>query len=70
MRYALTLGVAAVAKRLGWALETLGTDATVIEPLLAVPVRAVQALDPSREAKGSVIARWTLQDNLRAPVRG
>jgi len=69
VRYAVALGVAAVAKRLGWALETLGVDLDLLAPLLAVPVRAVQPLDPAREARGSVVARWKLQDNLAAPVR-
>jgi predicted transcriptional regulator of viral defense system len=69
VRYAVELRVAAVAKRLGWALETLGVEESVTTPLLAVPVRAIQLLDPAREAKGPVIARWKLQDNLASPVR-
>lgn len=67
--YAVTLRVAAVAKRLGWALETIGVDQEVLAPLLAVPVQATQLLDPTREARGRVLARWKLQDNLAAPVR-
>ena len=69
IRYAVELHVAAVAKRLGWALETIGAEQEVLAPLLAVPVQATQLLDPTREARGRVIARWKLQDNLAAPVR-
>lgn len=67
--HAVRLRVAAVAKRLGWALETIGVDRGVLAPLLEVPVQATQLLDPTREARGRVIARWKLQDNLAAPVR-
>ena len=69
VRYALDLRVAAVAKRLGWALETIGVPSEFTAPLVAVPVQAVQPLDPSRLARGPIIARWKLQDNLAAPVR-
>ena len=62
--YAIRLGVAVVAKRLGWALEAVGEGAGVIEPLLAVPVTGIQALDPQRQRRGTVIARWKLIDNL------
>jgi predicted transcriptional regulator of viral defense system len=69
VRYAVELRVAVVAKRLGWALETIDVDQGVLAPLLAVPVEAIQLLDPAREAKGPVVTRWKLQDNLAAPVR-
>ncbi len=62
--YAVRFGVAAVAKRLGWALEAVGAEDAVLAPLLAVPVKGVQALDPQRQRRGSVIARWKLVDNL------
>lgn len=62
--YALRLGVAVVAKRLGWALDAVGTGGDVLAPLLAVPVRGIQGLDPQRERRGTVITRWKLIDNL------
>jgi predicted transcriptional regulator of viral defense system len=62
--YTLRLGVVAVAKRLGWALETFGAGDDVLVPLLALPVKGVQALDPQRERRGTVIRRWKLIDNL------
>jgi len=62
--YALRLGVAVVAKRLGWALEAVGAGDDVLTPLLAIPVTGIQALDPQRQRRGTVIARWKLIDNL------
>ena len=62
--YTLRLGVVAVAKRLGWALETFGVGHDVLAPLIALPVKGVQALDPQRERRGAVIGRWKLIDNL------
>ncbi|MCC6129324.1 MAG: type IV toxin-antitoxin system AbiEi family antitoxin domain-containing protein [Acidobacteria bacterium] len=66
--YAERHGVAVVAKRLGWALESFGVKGEVFAPLLAVPVKMIQPLDPRRARVGSVIARWHLQDNLAAPL--
>ena len=62
--YTLRLGVVAVAKRLGWALESFGVEDEALAPLLALPVEGVQALDPQRERRGAVIRRWNLIDNL------
>lgn len=62
--YTLRLGVAAVAKRLGWALEEVGVSGAVLAPLLAVPVKGLQGLDLRRPRRGAVIARWKLIDNL------
>jgi|GEM_PF-110992 len=67
--YALRLDVAAVAKRLGWALESFGVKERVLAPLLAVPVKMIQPLDSRRERIGPVVARWQLQDNLTSPRR-
>lgn len=62
--YAVRLGVVVVAKRLGWALEALGVEGAVLAPLLALPVKGLQALDPQRARRGPVIRRWRLLDNL------
>ena len=67
--YAVRLDVASVAKRLGWALESFGVKGKVLAPLLAMPVKMIQPLDPRRQATGPVIARWQLQDNLSAPLK-
>jgi predicted transcriptional regulator of viral defense system len=62
--YTLRLGVVAVAKRLGWALESFGVEDHVLAPLLALPITGIQGLDPQRERRGTVIRRWKLIDNL------
>lgn len=62
--YAVRFGVVAVAKRLGWALETLGMDDEILGPLLGLPARGRQALDPQRPRRGRTIRRWSLLDNL------
>ncbi len=67
--YTLRLGVVAVGKRLGWALETFGVADDLLAPLIALPAKGVQALDPQRERRGTVIRRWKLIDNL-AGIRG
>jgi predicted transcriptional regulator of viral defense system len=64
LSYTLRLGVVAVAKRLGWALETFGIADDVLAPLIALPVKGVQALDPQRERRGTAIRRRKLIDNL------
>jgi len=67
--YAIRLDVAAVAKRLGWALESFGVKERVLAPLLSVPVKMIQPLDPRRLPMGPVISRWQLQANFEAPFR-
>ena len=67
--YAVRLGVAATVKRLGWALESFGVKERVLAPLLSVPVKMIQPLDPRRHATGPVITRWQLQANLAAPLK-
>jgi predicted transcriptional regulator of viral defense system len=62
--YAVRFGVTAVAKRLGWALEAVGVGGDLLLPLLAVPAKGLQALDPQRPRRGTVVARWRLIDNL------
>lgn len=62
--YAVRLGVATVAKRLGWALERSGVEDGVLAPLLDLPAGEVQPLDPRGPRRGSLIPRWKLRDNL------
>ncbi len=68
VEYALRYDVGAVIKRLGWALETLGAPATVVEPLQTYPVRAYYPLDPTGPPGGTPVARWRVRDNLRREV--
>lgn len=66
IHYAVQYGKVAVAKRLGWALETVGVPPAVIEPLLAIPVTSYGLVDPSRPNAGPYEPRWRLRNNLRA----
>jgi predicted transcriptional regulator of viral defense system len=61
-------GKAAVARRVGYALERAGATAAVVAPLLAVPMQGARPLDPTRPAKGERNRRWGLIENL-APRR-
>lgn len=56
-----------VAKRVGYALESLGVASNVLEPLRALPMLGYRALDPTREATGPRDRRWQLVVNLDAP---
>lgn len=64
VRYGVAIGVASVAKRLGYSLERAGVDAAVLEPLRAVPSQSVCVLDPTRPKTGRRVAAWSLVDNL------
>jgi predicted transcriptional regulator of viral defense system len=68
VRHATRYGKVAVAKRVGWALESLGRIGTpAVESLQALPMRGVRALDPARIPRGSRNKRWGLIENLSAP---
>lgn len=58
---------AAVARRVGYALEQVGAPAEVFEPLQALPMQGTRPLDPTRPAKGERNRRWGLIDNLASP---
>ena len=57
------LGVA-VAKRLGWVLETQGIEGDHLEWLAALTVKGYRKLDASGPGKGGYNGRWMLQENL------
>ena len=65
--HAVRYGTAAVAKRVGWALERAGIGAARLEPLRALPMRGQRALDPTRVARGARNPRWGLIENLASP---
>lgn len=67
--YAVRLGVSTIGRRLGWALESCGVSGDVLDPLLAMPLREVQPLDPAGPRRGSLIGRWRLRDNLPKAIR-
>ncbi len=62
--YALRLGVGAVIKRLGWALEQMGVAPEAVEPLRSVLARTDYCLDPQKPPVGKRSARWRIIENL------
>lgn len=67
-RYATQLNVA-IAKRLGWVLESLGVESTEVGRLAALPIKGYRKLDPSGPNKGPCNSRWMIQENLLGMVR-
>lgn len=64
VQYAVQLRVAAVARRVGWALERLGVPSAVLHPLQAYPGRGDSPLDPGRPARGRHNPTWHVIENL------
>lgn len=64
-RYAVQLGVTAVIKRLGWALEQQGVPEAVLAPLRSYPARGNAPLDPGRPSRGRHNPAWHVIENLR-----
>jgi predicted transcriptional regulator of viral defense system len=60
-------GKAAVARRLGYALEQAGAAPAIVEPLLAITMQGVRPLDPTRTGRGERNRRWGLIENLSQP---
>lgn len=65
VRYAIRLGVAAVLKRVGWALEEFGAPPDVVAPLRTYPAKGDSPLDPSRPARGRHNPTWHVIENLQ-----
>jgi len=63
--YAIRLGEAAVAKRLGWLLERLGADNAILQKLESVPINGYRVMDPSGPRNGHCNKRWMIQENRR-----
>lgn len=66
--HAQRYGKAAVARRVGYALEHVGAAPEVVEPLRAVAMQGIRPLDPTRPARGERNRRWGVIENL-APTR-
>ena len=66
--HALRYGKAAIARRVGYALERVGAPADVVEALRAVPMQGARLFDPTRPPRGKRNRRWGLVENL-APSR-
>jgi predicted transcriptional regulator of viral defense system len=62
--YALRYGRGAVTKRLGWALERVGVEGSLLVPLLEAPTTGYKILDPTKPHRGPCDSRWRVQNNL------
>ena len=67
IEYAIRLGVT-TAKRLGWALESLGVPRSELEELVGLPIRGYRKLDPTGPRRGPCNGRWMVQENLPGMV--
>jgi predicted transcriptional regulator of viral defense system len=63
--YLERLNNAAIAKRLGFLLETMQIDSRLIEPLRRQLSSGYALLDPSVAARGKFSSRWRLRINVR-----
>jgi len=54
----------AVVKRLGWILEKLEVEDSILQRLESVPIRGYRTLDPNSSRKGPCNKRWMIQENL------
>jgi len=54
----------AVVKRLGWILEKLGVENSILQRLETVPIRGYRILDSSGPRKGPCNRKWMIQENL------
>jgi len=62
--YAQRLGVTAVVKRVGWALDRLGAPQEILAPLRDYPVKGESPLDPGLPARGRHDPTWRVIENL------
>ena len=54
----------AVVKRLGWILEKLGVEDSILRRLESVPIRGYRILNPNGPRKGPCNRRWMIQENI------
>lgn len=54
----------AISKRLGWILEHLKVENSMLERLENVPMKGPRYLDPSGERKGKYNKKWKLLENI------
>ena len=63
VEYSMKLGTA-VAKRLGWVLESMEMDPAILRCLADIPIKGYRKLDPSGPNTGSRNPRWRILENL------
>lgn len=61
--YSLRLD-AVIAKRLGWIIEKVGVEDSILQKLEAVPIKGYRVLDSTGPRKGTCNKRWMIQENL------
>ncbi|MBA7553670.1 hypothetical protein ES705_46266 [subsurface metagenome] len=61
--YSLRLD-AVIAKRLGWIMEKVGVEDTILQKLEAFPIKDYRVLDSTGPRKGHCNKRWMIQENL------
>lgn len=59
---------AVIAKRLGWILEKLGAEDSILQRLENVPVKGYRVLDAGGIRKGTCNRRWMIQENFPVKV--
>jgi len=59
---------AAVAKRLGWILEKLGVENSILQKLENIPIKGYRVLDSTGPRRGHCNKRWMIQENLLIEV--
>lgn len=57
-----------VVKRLGWILEHLGIQETILHRLEEFPVKGFRVLEPGGPHRGPCNKRWSIQENLPGKV--
>ena len=58
----------AIAKRLGWILESLGVDSSKLESLAKIHTKGYRVLDSTGPRKGPCNRRWMIQENLPGKI--
>jgi len=62
--YAIRYDTGSVIKRLGWVLQELGVESSLLQPLQRFPVRRYYSLDPARNPSDRKNAFWQIKENL------
>lgn len=63
INYACRLEIV-IAKRLGFILDQLGYPIKKLKPLIEIPIKGVQKLDPNGLLQGPINKRWQIKENI------
>jgi predicted transcriptional regulator of viral defense system len=67
INYSLQLN-AVIVKRLGWMMEKVEVDDSILQQLEAIPIKGYRVLVPGVPRKGPCNKRWMIQENLLGRV--